>query len=122
MRLTFFADHCVPRFIIDSLRSEGFEVLKLRDHIPPESLNEVVIETAQELNAILISLNGDFSDIVRYPPENYKGIISLQIRNHPEIIPEIINTLKQYLRSKQDSKYYKGKLLRVDAYRIRVRG
>jgi hypothetical protein len=35
----------------------------------------VVISEAQELDAILISLNGDFADIVTYPPEKYKGII-----------------------------------------------
>jgi len=27
------------------------------------------------MNALLISLNGDFSDIVHYPPAQYRGII-----------------------------------------------
>jgi len=56
----------------------------------------VVISKADKLDAVLISLNGDFADIVSYPPEKYKGIISLQIRNHPEVIPLLISKLKDY--------------------------
>lgn len=55
MRLKFFADHCISNFIIE------------------------------KLNSILISLNGDFVDIVTYPPVKYKGIIALQARNYPKL-------------------------------------
>ena len=41
-----------------------------------ESSDMVVITKAQEIDAILLSLNGDFSHIVNYPPKNYKGICS----------------------------------------------
>jgi len=37
MSLKFFADHCVANSIIQSLRDAGYEVLRLRDYIPPES-------------------------------------------------------------------------------------
>ena len=76
MGLSFFADHCVPYSIIRSLRDTGYEVLILKDHIPPDSADSVVIAKAQELKTILISLNGDFADIVSYPPAEYRGIIS----------------------------------------------
>ena len=68
MSLRFFADHCISNVVIQMLA------------------DSVVILKAQELDSILISLNGDFSDIVTYPPANYKGVIALQMRNHPEII------------------------------------
>lgn len=74
MNLKFFADHCVSNFIIQSLRDSGYEVLILREHIPAESPDPVVISKAQQLDAILVSLNGDFSDIVTFPPANYSGI------------------------------------------------
>ncbi|MUL37194.1 hypothetical protein BWI75_12820 [Gloeocapsopsis sp. AAB1 = 1H9] len=51
------------------------------------SLDEIVITKAQELAAILGSLNGDFANIVAYPPANDGGIFSIQLRDHPEIIP-----------------------------------
>src|SRR3990172_11064068 len=70
MRLRFFADHCISNLVIQMLRDAGHEVLRLRDYIPKDSADSVVILKAQELDSILISLNGDFSDIVTYPPAN----------------------------------------------------
>ncbi|MBU0568063.1 DUF5615 family PIN-like protein [bacterium] len=77
MSLRLFADHCVSNFIIQTLRDARHEVSRLRDCIPPDSADPVVISKAQELDTILLSLNGDFANIVTYPPANYKGIIAL---------------------------------------------
>lgn len=105
MKLRFFADHCVSNYIIDSLSKEEYEVLLLRDHIPIDSDDQIVISKAQELNSILISLNGDFADITNFRPSNYKGIISLQVKNHPEIIPAIMKRLNNYLSSNDQMSY-----------------
>ncbi len=121
MSLQFFADHCISRAIIQSLEEGRHKVFCLKNHIPADSPDEVVISKAQELDAVLISLNGDFADIVRYPPERYRGIIALQVRNHPEAIPSLLAGLKVYLAEHPDIEYYKGKLFLVEVHRIRVR-
>lgn len=66
MGLRFFADHCVSNAIMQTLHEGGHEVMRLREHLPVESLDTVVIAQAQHLDAILLSLNGDFADIVTY--------------------------------------------------------
>ena len=66
MSLRLFADHCVPGSVIQTLQGAGHEVLRLRDHIPADSSDQLVISKAQEEGAILLSLNGDFADIVTY--------------------------------------------------------
>ena len=119
--LKFFADHCVSTFIVQTLRDVGYEVLRLRDHIPIDSKDEAVISEAQARDAILISLDSDFSDIVAYPPRNYHGIITLQIRDHPEVTPQIMDRLKNLLAAHGDPDYYKGKLFVVEVHRIRIR-
>jgi hypothetical protein len=48
--------------------------------------------------AILLSLNGDFSHIVNYPPKNYKGIVAMRMHNHSEILPKLIVRLTAYLK------------------------
>lgn len=122
MTLTFFADHCVSNTIIETLRNTGHEVLRLKDHLPTNAPDPVVISKAQELDAILISLNGDFADIVRYPSDKYKGIVALQVRNRPEAIGHIMRKLTDFLLSHPEKNYYEGKILLVEAHRIRVRG
>ena len=86
-----------------------------------ESSDPVVISKAQELKAILISLNGDFANIFNYPPADYQGIVALQVRNHPEVLPQIVSRLKDYLSANPDMVHYKGKLFLVEVHRIRIR-
>ncbi len=121
MELKFFADHCVPYSVIRSLHDAGYEVLILKEYIPPDSPDSVVISKAQELDTILISLNGDFADIVSYPPAEYKGIISIQVRNHPEVIPQIISRCLDFFASHSEAQFYIGKLILIEAHRIRIR-
>jgi predicted nuclease of predicted toxin-antitoxin system len=119
--LRFFADHCVPESVVRTLQQTGHEVLRLRAHIPADSDDLVVISKAQELRAILVSLNGDFADIVSYPPIEYGGIISLRIENHPEIMPRLLTTLTAYLSKHGEMSHYTGKLLIAEVHRIRIR-
>ena len=121
MGLKFFADHCIPNSIIRRLLDAGHEVLRLKDYIPIESPDPLVIATAQRLDSILISLNGDFANKLSYPPENFKGIVALQVRNHPEIVPQLMVRLISYLSSNPDVSSYKGKLILVEVNRIRIR-
>lgn len=121
MSLRFFTDHCVPHSVIQTLRDAGHEVFILKEHIPRNSDDPVVIAKAQELDAILVSLNGDFADIVTYPPANYQGIIALQVRNHPEVIPVLMQRLMRYLSAHPQMSNYKGHLFLVEAHRIRIR-
>ena len=121
MSLRFFADHCVPGSVIQMLQEAGHEVIGLRDHIPLDSSDRLVILKAQELDAILLSLNGDFADIVTYPPAKYKGIVALQVRNHSEIIPQLLERLRVYLSAHDDMEHYLGRLLIAETHRIRSR-
>ncbi len=121
MSLRFFADHCVSNAIVDDLNSQGHEVLRLRDHIDPESPDPIVIARAQELDAILLSLNGDFADIVTYPPSRYGGIVALEVHDHPEVIPVILSRLLAYISVHPEPEHYRGKLFVVASHRIRIR-
>ena len=71
MRL--FADHCVPGLIIKRLEEAGHEVLKLRDYLPQDAPDPVVIKHAQERKAVLLTLNGDFQTSSHIHPLNIKA-------------------------------------------------
>jgi len=121
MGLRFLADHCIPNSVIQALRESGHEVFQLRDYIPIDSSDQLVLSTAQKLNSILLSLNGDFTNRIMYPPANSKGIVAFQVKNHPEIIPQLVTRLESYLSVHPDMDSHKGKLILVESHRIRVR-
>ena len=110
MGLRFFTDHCVPNAVISRLRDAGHPVFVLRDHIPTDSDDPVVIAKVQELDTILVSLNGDFSDIVMYPPSHYKGIVALQVKNRPEALSVFMDRLMKYVTVHPEMGDYAGRL------------
>jgi len=121
MALRFLADHCISNSIVRTLRDAAHEVVRLRDVLPVESPEARVIAKAQEISAILPSMNGDFADIVTYPPKNYRGIVALQLRNHAEVLEQLMLRLSGYLRLQPAMEHYRGKLLVVEVNRIRIR-
>ena len=121
MNLRFFSDHCVPRGITDALRSHGATVILLREVLPVQSSDPEVIAEAQRLGAVLVSLNGDFAEIVAYPPAGFGGILAIQLNNHPETIPSLMERLLAFLGTHPQQDFYRGKLLIVEPHRIRIR-
>jgi uncharacterized protein (DUF433 family) len=103
------------------LREANHEVLRLKDVLPVESSDTIVITKAQEIDAILLSLNGDFSHIVNSPPKSYKGIVAMQMHNHSEILPKLIARLTAYLKAHTTMYHCRGKLFVVEVDRIRIR-
>jgi predicted nuclease of predicted toxin-antitoxin system len=114
-------DHCVPNRIGKLLAEAGHEVILLQECLSTDSADLIVIRKADELDAILVSLNGDFADIATYPPANYRGIVACQVRNRPNSIIAITERLIAYLNQFPDQRDMKGKLLLVEAHRIRIR-
>lgn len=121
MNLSIFADQCVPMEAIRRLREAGCRVTPLRDMLHIRAPDPVVIAKAQEMGTILLSLNGDFSDIVAYSPANYRGIISLQLHNHPEVLPRLLDRLTAYMVANPEPDAYQGRLFLVEVHRIRIR-
>jgi len=121
MTLRFLADHCISNSIVRTLRDASCEVVWLRDVLPVESADTVVIAKVQELAAILLSMNGDCAHLVNYPPKRYQGILALQMRNHPEILDRLMMRLTHYLTANPAMEHYRGKLIVVEVNRIRIR-
>ena len=121
MSLRLLSDQCVPLEITESFAAAGHEVTVLRDVLPIRAPDADVIAKAHELDAILVSLNGDFADIVAYPPARFSGILALQLHNHPEIIPALMEGLLEFLARNPEQDFYRGKLFIAEVHRIRVR-
>lgn len=104
--------------MIEELRVFGHDVLPFREVFSPASADQVVAAKARELGRALLTLDGDFSDIVAYSPADFPGIVALQVRNRPEAIPAIVQRLAAFL---EGNPQISGSLLLVEPHRVRVR-
>ena len=84
MSLRLFVDHCVPNSVVIPFRNSGHEVFLLKDEIACDSDDAIVIAKAQELKSILVSLNGDFADIVVYPLRDTSESLHCRLRITPK--------------------------------------
>jgi predicted nuclease of predicted toxin-antitoxin system len=114
-------DQCVPRSVSESLENAGHNVELLRSHLPINAKDPEVIACARRLNAVLVTLNGDFADIINYPPAEFGGIIALQVKNHPESLPAIVMRWLTYLGKYPKLEHWAGKLFLIEAHRIRIK-
>lgn len=121
MALRFFADHCVPMLAVHLLRNEEHEVLVLRDYLPKDASDGRVLDESLHQNAIALSVNGHFSDLTRFDPAAYHGIIAIQLHDHPEVLPALMRRLCSFLAEHPDQAYYRGRLFLVEPHRIRIR-
>ena len=51
MALRFLADHSISNFVVETLRDAQHEVFRLRDLLPVESPDALVVAKAQEIDA-----------------------------------------------------------------------
>jgi len=102
-------------------KSRDTEVLLLREVLPINSPDIEVIAKAVEMDLILLSLNGDFADIVSHPRNPIAALSLFQLHNHPEIIPQVLEKLYGHLLQNSERAEYVGTLFIVEAHRIRIR-
>ena len=116
--MTILLDHCIPRRYFNILQEWGYDVHLLSEYVPVESIDPVVIQIAQTLDAVLLRVDTDFQNIVNYPPQVYQGIIV--IRHEHRTREAIAHSLKEALQDLYRD-LLRGALVVVesDGYRVR---
>jgi predicted nuclease of predicted toxin-antitoxin system len=59
----FMLDENVPKDVADMLNGHGHRAEFIREYVPPGAPDQVVATASQELEAILVSFDGDFEII-----------------------------------------------------------
>ena len=89
--MNFFLDHDVPERVGDVLRQEGHVIVRLRDALPINTTDAVVLKYAGEHELILVTCNrDDFIPLAR--SRTHFGLIVL-IRRRSRIV-ECANLLR----------------------------
>jgi predicted nuclease of predicted toxin-antitoxin system len=111
-------DECVPAKYRRFLESWGYEVTLLREISKPSDPDERVIELAQNLDAVLLTVDMDFANIVDYPPQNFAGIVVVRHQISDQLALE--KSLKQAMADLYRDDL-RGVLVVVTANRYRIR-
>jgi predicted nuclease of predicted toxin-antitoxin system len=117
----FLIDADLPRSVGDLIRSNGHEATDVRDIGLRSALDTTIAQHAQREGWCLLTGDFDFSDIRRYPPADYAGIVVLVI---PPMVTSLYITqlLAMFLQQRDVIEQLPGKLAIVEAGRVRLRG
>jgi len=113
----FLDENLSPQYAAE-LRTEGHDAVAVLEVGLSGATDERVLRFAVENGRVLITLDADFANVMRFPPELTLGVIRLKV--HPpteERIREAIRRALLYLQNIDIA----GRLAVVDEDKIRIR-
>lgn len=115
--MRFLLDANMPRSTKAALEQCGFDVIDLRDILPPATPDPVVHDLAKREGRILITRDHDFLNIMLYPPAQTPGIIVVKVR---QLTAKEINILLLDFLGRVTEPQIKNALIALEPHRYRV--
>jgi predicted nuclease of predicted toxin-antitoxin system len=115
--LRFKLDENLGRRAIDLFLEAGHDISTVAEQELQGAADDQLINICRDEARVLVTLDLDFSNVLRYPPETYAGIAVLRVPNPVELssIHERIGVLLEGIKGEELA----GKLWIVEAGRIR---
>lgn len=118
----------MPKFVIDEdvsrstgkvLKDHGYEVKDIRDYGLRGAEDEEVYQSAQNNQAVVVTSDMDFGNILRFPIGSHFGIVILRFPNEVST-KEINRQLVKSIKALTDDDF-KGNLVIIEPGRVRIR-
>jgi predicted nuclease of predicted toxin-antitoxin system len=116
----FVVDASMPRSTAALIRSHGHQATDVRDIGLGGAPDEDIAVHAQANQLAIISRDFDFADIRNYPPDQYAGIVVIELPC-TATAPMILNLVDIFLRQAQTLNDLPGRLAIVEPGRVRLR-
>jgi predicted nuclease of predicted toxin-antitoxin system len=110
-------DENISPFHARELRAKGYDTLAVVEAGLSGS-DEIILEFAVREDRILVTLDADFANALRFPAEHTPGLVRLRL--HPPIEHAIRDTLHRALLLLKNTEL-RGRLVIVELNRIRIR-
>jgi predicted nuclease of predicted toxin-antitoxin system len=95
MKQPIVADESVDYRIVTELRNNEFQVYSVSEQ-QPSIQDEVVLKIACDHNALLLTEDKDFGELVFRFKLPHRGILLIRIENPKEKIPTVVRMIKRY--------------------------
>lgn len=117
--MKFLLDENLSPLHARTLRALGHDAVSVVELKLSGSDDSVVPETAIETGRILVTFDGDFSNVIRFPPGDAPGVI--RFRLHPPTEAAVAAALR-FAIGRLGALDLNGKLAVADEHKIRIRG
>jgi predicted nuclease of predicted toxin-antitoxin system len=115
--MKFLIDASMPYSTKPTLEKEGYDIVDIRDILPPATPDSIVHNSAKRENRLLVTRDHDFLNIVLYPPAQTPGIIVLKVR---QLGAKAINALLLNFLKRVPESHFKNALVVLEPHRYRV--
>jgi len=116
--MKFKVDENLPLDVLAILQEKGYDALSLIDQNIVGTTDEHIARVCKEEGRAIISLDLDFSDMRRYPYQEYAGIIVLRVQRQDR--QHIISVFEQFLPLLERERL-SGRLWIVEEKQVRIR-
>ncbi len=119
MTLKFKLDENFGTRTQNVFRSAGFDVQTVRDEDLQGCTDQHLFDVCCKEGRCLVTLDLDFADVRRFPPQETAGIVVIRVPRNPTLAL-LEQLVRQFLRALQTMPV-KGQLWIVEVGRIRIR-
>lgn len=118
--MRFLIDANLPRAAIAVCQKFGHQAEFARDIGMAAAPDEQIAARTRERGAALLTRDLDFSDVRRYPPDQYQGIVVLRLPD-TTVAHEIVRVLERFFMDPGFLGQLAGRLAIVELDRVRFR-
>lgn len=120
-KIKFLIDECVLGKTKKLLEKQGYVAISIQELDKASATNGEVVSLAKNQDAILITNDLDFANLILYPLGTHPGIIVLRLRSEtPESIDKLHEVLLHLLKEAKPADLKKS-LTIVDPNKYRIR-
>jgi predicted nuclease of predicted toxin-antitoxin system len=116
--MKFLTDENIANSTIRMIRELGFDVKDVREIGLIGCSDELIIKLAIKEDRIIITLDKDFGNILKFPIRGHKGIIFIRIKRPT---PKRVNLVLKTLLVTTDKEKIKNSLVVIKEKGIRIR-
>ena len=116
--MKLFLDENLSPQHASELRTEGHDAIAVLEVGLSGATDEQVLRFAVENGRVLVTLDADFANVMRFPPEQTHGVVRLKV--HPATEERIRQAIRRALLFLQNIDMA-GRLAVIDQDKIRIR-
>lgn len=116
--MKFFLDENLSSQHAIELRSDGFDAVAVTEVGLSGAADEEILHFAVAAGRVLVTLDADFANVIRFPPEQTSGVLRLKV--HPPSEKGIRIIIRRVLSLLQDVDL-SGCLAVMDEEKLRIR-